>query len=304
MSPEQINGGEPDSRSDIYSLGITFYEMVTGRRPFQGDSYSVLSAHLHQMPPAPIKINPALPIMLNDIILRAIAKDPAARFQTAEAFRAELDSAVTAGSWPANRTYPGLTCGTPAASPTAGACAIKPASRRRLYMAVGSAAAVALLVVTWIEGARFLSGTGSGAAARQDRPFSNGAPALPTPPQTSPLPGGGGSGEPPKEPKAGPPIKSGKVRFQAVVPKDLSDRLADVRARVAASDTKLELLSSQQKSHGLTPGPALSTALAKAHVGLQRTDANLAEGRYEDAQRSLDITEAALRVFEEVYGQQ
>jgi serine/threonine protein kinase len=57
MSPEQINGGQPDSRSDLYSLGVTLYEMVTGRRPFGGDSdYSIMAAHLQKAPVAPMEI--------------------------------------------------------------------------------------------------------------------------------------------------------------------------------------------------------------------------------------------------------
>jgi serine/threonine-protein kinase len=91
MSPEQINGGQPDPRSDLYSLGITLYEMVTGRRPFVGDSdYSIMAAHLQQRPVAPMEIIAGVPLDLNDIIMMAIAKDPEQRFQKAEAFRAAL----------------------------------------------------------------------------------------------------------------------------------------------------------------------------------------------------------------------
>jgi eukaryotic-like serine/threonine-protein kinase len=93
MSPEQIKGAQPDARSDIYSLGITLYEMVTGRRPFEGDSdFSIMAAHLEQVPMAPIEVIPGVPGEVNDIILMAIAKDPAARFQTAAAFQAALKS--------------------------------------------------------------------------------------------------------------------------------------------------------------------------------------------------------------------
>ena len=93
MSPEQINGGDPDGRSDLYSLGITMYEMVTGRRPFLGDSdFQIMSAHLQQAPMAPIEVIPGIPAALSDIILMAIEKDPAARFQSVEAFRAALSS--------------------------------------------------------------------------------------------------------------------------------------------------------------------------------------------------------------------
>ena len=88
MSPEQVRGGTVDARSDIYSFGITLYELLAGRKPFQADSsYSVLNAHLNEVPVPPIQVNPQLPPALNEIILRAIAKAPADRFQSADEFR-------------------------------------------------------------------------------------------------------------------------------------------------------------------------------------------------------------------------
>jgi serine/threonine protein kinase len=93
MSPEQIsNSGEVDARSDLYSLGVTLYEAVTGSRPFQGESeYSICSAHMNNAPPPPREKNPAVPPELNDAILKALAKTPADRFQTAAEFRSALD---------------------------------------------------------------------------------------------------------------------------------------------------------------------------------------------------------------------
>lgn len=87
MSPEQIRGEHADHRADLYSLGITLYEMVTGSRPFEGSSgYTVMAAHLDQAPAPPVERNPALPDALNDVILKAIEKQPAARYQTADEF--------------------------------------------------------------------------------------------------------------------------------------------------------------------------------------------------------------------------
>ncbi len=93
MSPEQVKGEATDARSDIYSVGITLYEMVTGQRPFQAHSdYSIMAAHVKEVPRPPIELQQALSPELNEIILMAIAKDPAQRFQTAEAFRNALSN--------------------------------------------------------------------------------------------------------------------------------------------------------------------------------------------------------------------
>src|ERR1700683_1309672 len=77
MSPEQVRGEPVDQRSDLYSMGVSIYEMVTGQLPFRGHSnYSVMSAHLQEPPQPPIVLRPDLPRGLSDIIVMAMAKDP------------------------------------------------------------------------------------------------------------------------------------------------------------------------------------------------------------------------------------
>jgi serine/threonine-protein kinase len=99
MSPEQMRGAETDARSDIYSLGILLYEMLTGRVPFQADSdYELMRAQVEQQPPPPREFKDEIPPAVEAAILQALAKDPAARFQSAAEFRSALISAVPAAA--------------------------------------------------------------------------------------------------------------------------------------------------------------------------------------------------------------
>lgn len=95
MSPEQIHGvAVLDARSDVYSTGAVLYEVATGSRPFQGESaFEVMQAHVECAPPAPIMLNPAIGAALNQVILKALAKDPGQRFQSAAEFRDALEKA-------------------------------------------------------------------------------------------------------------------------------------------------------------------------------------------------------------------
>ncbi len=84
FSPEQARGGYVDEKSDIYSLGIVLYEMVTGNVPFEGDTaISVALKHIQERVKPPWELNPSIPKSLNDVIEKATEKDQAGRYQTA-----------------------------------------------------------------------------------------------------------------------------------------------------------------------------------------------------------------------------
>ena len=181
MSPEQVKGEATDGRSDLYSVGVSLYEFVTGQRPFTATSdYSIMAAHVKEAPKPPIDLHPGMPATLNEIILMAIAKDPALRFQTAEAFRnalssvpvaststaaleaATVDSMQTLPNLPApptatpvrplsapvatlkTPTPPAVAIPTPMPPPSAGS------GHRGLYMTLGALIVLAVLVIAGI----------------------------------------------------------------------------------------------------------------------------------------------------------
>jgi eukaryotic-like serine/threonine-protein kinase len=98
-SPEQVRGeSNVDARSDIYSVGAVLYEMATGVKLFSSENpFTLMLAHVEHSPRRPSEVDPALPRVVDEILLKALEKDPEKRFQSAEIYRYALESAKDAG---------------------------------------------------------------------------------------------------------------------------------------------------------------------------------------------------------------
>lgn len=95
FSPEHARGGFTDAKSDLYSLGVVMYEMITGKVPFDADTpVSVALKHMQESPKEPNKIKPNLPISVNNIIMKALEKDPSLRYQSATEMIRDLGLAL------------------------------------------------------------------------------------------------------------------------------------------------------------------------------------------------------------------
>lgn len=190
MSPEQVKGEPVDARSDLYSFGVSLYEMVTGQLPFRGNSnYSVMSAHLQEIPQPPVKLRPDLPSGLSDIIVMSMAKNPNDRFQSADAFANALKAVMGGGA-----ARPATVAAAPAASavrpaatvpmqpaPPPAVVAASSSSHRGLYMALGGLLVVAILAFGAVYGPHWIKARASGGAAQQ----SQAQPAESSQPPTS-----------------------------------------------------------------------------------------------------------------------
>jgi len=93
VSPEQVHGDPVDARSDIYSLGVVMYEMLTGKLPYEGDTVEAIAVqHFGQILTLPGDIKPDIPVQLEDITLKAMAADINERYQSAEALLNDLEA--------------------------------------------------------------------------------------------------------------------------------------------------------------------------------------------------------------------
>ncbi len=101
LSPEQAQGHPVDERSDLYSIGVVFYELLTGIVPFDHEStVTIALKHVSEAPVPPMQVNPAVPPALDAVAMRALRKEPGARYQTADEFIGALQSALSGRAVP------------------------------------------------------------------------------------------------------------------------------------------------------------------------------------------------------------
>ncbi len=318
MSPEQVRGGTVDARSDLYSFGVTLYEMLTGRKPFQADtSYSVLNAHMNEAPTPPVELDPSISQQLNAIVLRAMAKLPEQRFQTAEEFRSALKAQREApapqpaipvpatgapfADWTATPPAgPQYTAPLPSAafvpvpSPT-GPPPHPAKSHRGLWIGLGAATAILALIVVAALLPRIFSTSASqkppAVTADTTSPATAPAPASPAvaqnpapdqPPDAPPV----SSAAPPK------PSPSGALTHTAKAPSAPLEGKKPREPYVSPASTAA--VSTNSSETGSAPGPS-------APAGPSPRDVRDAHDRYANLEARAD---AALAGVEQIRSQQ
>jgi len=328
MSPEQINGQPVDARSDLYSLGVSLYQMVTGRKPFDGTSdFSIMAAHMHHQAIPPIQLDPSMPQVLNDVILKSLAKDVSARFQSAGEFHVALQEAL--------RTIQGHPATAPAHAVTQTMPrAIQPPPSGGLGLKLGLVALVTILLfggggAYWWRSratappAAETTATTTGFATPSPAPRvtppveKQPDPVVTAPPpaavvvkQTPPVPVAVVAKTP--EPVAPPPaavvvaptaapVVNTPPRPDPAIVSELRTRRVRIESRLEACKSALASLRQTLAAQGLKPRGDTGILLQNATGELSEGDTAAKSGDFDGARQHYEVAEQTLRRLEKLF---
>ena len=337
MSPEQVKSETTDARSDLYSVGVSLYQMVTGHRMFSAtSSYSVMEAHVKEMPRPPIELHPGMPKVLNDIIMMAVAKDPAQRFQTADAFRnalAQVDgsaAAVAVAGAPAARTSafapPPISASAthpptqpPAQQPMAYATPAPQPARGGRHIGWIAVAAIVVLVALFGGTQVFRSHKNASVESATPAPAAAAPSTTPTPaaqptPEASPAPtpaatpAAAPAAPAPKphhedQPPAPPPGPTPEeLAAQKRLMQELENEVDHLESRAAAVDSSVGALEGQMQQSGFGLRGDVVEARSNMRTDMARAKQALESGDTDRARQMLDRAQHEISKLEDFLG--